>query len=494
MMNPHLFTHLFHEGVIVSTRKLVYDSGSNEDAIKSLMQAQHKAVMKDLRKGTFDDKIDQYLAGTPGLEPRAGADASAPLPRGTRAATEQSPPPEDVIAQAQAAISISEGSPLEIVNEDLSEPIELPLKGSAPPPPPPEDDAPTLLGSGAAAQPAQARTKTAERTSTSQVRQQTPPAGMRAATPPPVPTRAGSQVPRDSGPLIEIIDEESGRRGPRDTAVEEFVDGIPQQRDPSATIPVQRQHRPASHGAAALPPMKSPSRPSIQPPVVQSRAGTPSDEDLSAPVEIYAPAPPSVEPPPGERSERPGQYSVSRKDGQAPIREKTGRIAAINPNSIPAGLSRPRQGGSGQVPVVQSKSGSGAVPVQPTRESSAQIPQGRSQTPSNQPRVPTPQQAPSNRVPTPQSVGGRVHVTAPIANRPNQGSGPNTPNPSSGVVMTRPAVIVGSPQKPPAPPPTQQRVRKAREDEGRGFGQGLISEKSLDEVILAYLSEDAEDK
>jgi hypothetical protein len=38
------------------------------------------------------------------------------------------------------------------------------------------------------------------------------------------------------------------------------------------------------------------------------------------------------------------------------------------------------------------------------------------------------------------------------------------------------------------------RVRKAREDEGRGFGQGLISEKSLDEVILAYLSEDADDK
>jgi hypothetical protein len=56
--------------------------------------------------------------------------------------------------------------------------------------------------------------------------------------------------------------------------------------------------------------------------------------------------------------------------------------------------------------------------------------------------------------------------------------------------MTRPAVIVGAPAKPAVPP----RVRKAREEEGRGFGQGLISEKSLDEVILAYLSEDADDK
>jgi hypothetical protein len=34
-------------------------------------------------------------------------------------------------------------------------------------------------------------------------------------------------------------------------------------------------------------------------------------------------------------------------------------------------------------------------------------------------------------------------------------------------------------------------VRKAREEsEGGMFGQDLISEKSLDEVILAYLSED----
>ena len=53
--SPHLFTHLFHEGVIISTRKLVYDPGANEEAIKALMQAQHKAVMKDLMKGSYPD-------------------------------------------------------------------------------------------------------------------------------------------------------------------------------------------------------------------------------------------------------------------------------------------------------------------------------------------------------------------------------------------------------------------------------------------------------
>ena len=35
IINPHVFTHLFHGGVIISTRKLVYDNGSDEGAIKT---------------------------------------------------------------------------------------------------------------------------------------------------------------------------------------------------------------------------------------------------------------------------------------------------------------------------------------------------------------------------------------------------------------------------------------------------------------------------
>jgi hypothetical protein len=40
-------------------------------------------------------------------------------------------------------------------------------------------------------------------------------------------------------------------------------------------------------------------------------------------------------------------------------------------------------------------------------------------------------------------------------------------------------------------------VRKAQAEEDKGdslFGQGLISEKSLDEVILAYLSDDSSEE
>ncbi|MBK9072059.1 MAG: hypothetical protein IPL79_13805 [Myxococcales bacterium] len=67
---PHIFTHLFHGGVIVHTRKHVYDPGAPEDAVKALMQTQHKTVLRELKANVFDDKIDDYLGATPGLLPR----------------------------------------------------------------------------------------------------------------------------------------------------------------------------------------------------------------------------------------------------------------------------------------------------------------------------------------------------------------------------------------------------------------------------------------
>ena len=96
--SPHLFTHLFHHGVIVSTRKLVYDAGSAEDSIKSLMQAQHKAVLKDLRRGHFDDKIDSYLGGTPGLLPRGGVNLAILSTGGAAAKTDTNPGYHDFVS------------------------------------------------------------------------------------------------------------------------------------------------------------------------------------------------------------------------------------------------------------------------------------------------------------------------------------------------------------------------------------------------------------
>ncbi len=326
------------------------------------------------------------------------------------------------------------------------------------------------------------------------------PAGARSArtvTPPPIPAKAASRaaIQLDSSPEMEIeYGDGSPPRGPRDTAVDHVIDdAVPSMIGPDATIPSDSlprfadavparpgtASRPPSHGAAALPPVRPPSRPAVTPPAVVSRAlpPDPAHRDDSQAIEIYSPSPPSAEPPPGERSERPGQYSVRRKeiasqDTNVPLRERTGR------QPVPAGLGRPRPPGPGR------SSSSSSSPTASRPNPSDGVPRAAS-SPAQSDGVP--QAAVSS------ASARSPHLTAPIVSRTGTGGPSSGPAASGNVVMTRPAVIVGAPPKPPGTP-VPSRVRKAREDEGRGFGQGLISEKSLDEVILAYLSEDADEK
>ena len=62
--NPHIFTHLFHDGTILATKRVDYDPGSDVGVVQKLMQAQHKAMLRDLKQGAFDDKIGRFF-GTP---------------------------------------------------------------------------------------------------------------------------------------------------------------------------------------------------------------------------------------------------------------------------------------------------------------------------------------------------------------------------------------------------------------------------------------------
>jgi hypothetical protein len=64
--NPHIETHVFYEGIIISSRRTPYAdylAEANPDAaVRRLMQDQHKALLKDLRGGALDDKIAEMLA------------------------------------------------------------------------------------------------------------------------------------------------------------------------------------------------------------------------------------------------------------------------------------------------------------------------------------------------------------------------------------------------------------------------------------------------
>jgi hypothetical protein len=506
VLSPHLFTHLFHHGVIVSTRKLDYDAGSAEESIKSLMQAQHKAVLKDLRRGQFDDKIDSYLGGTPGL-----------LPRGVEETLERAGEAE--LAPSAGTVELVAGAPTEqvlpLILDELSEPIivieEAPAPSRATPPPLPArvtERHNALATSAAASGPVPTGSPSA-------------PAAARG-TPGPIDTTLKTAIPAfelsepDLSPEIEIHLLDDGdeavtraRRVTRDTDMQvpstdqgrptlsmehddpsrptlgmglddhrrsaALSDGIPGAIRPSSPSipppppPDSRRigDRPSTINAATLPPARPISRPASRPalssPQVVARplSGDDRQRRESEGIEVYSPAPPSAELPPGER---PGQYAQHKKvSGRIPIEGLKGERERSAGVPIPAGLGRPQRAGTGPT----AKTGTGTpVPSSPTPVPRDPGVRGGSHTEPLRGRVPTP-------------------ARLPVTNRSGAGGS------NSGVVMTRPAVIVGAPQKTSG---TVPRIRKAREDEGRGFGQGLISEKSLDEVILAYLSEDADEK
>lgn len=136
--NPHIFTHLFHGGVILSSRKLDYDAGADDSVVKSLMQAQHKAVLKDLRRGSFDPKIDSYLGSHPELQP-AG---TGPLPvSGAGEAAGPVPVPvadgDQTDPELRADVSAADTAEMELeleIEPDLIEPaVDAIMVPSTPP-------------------------------------------------------------------------------------------------------------------------------------------------------------------------------------------------------------------------------------------------------------------------------------------------------------------------------------------------------------------------
>ena len=75
--NPHIFTHLFHDGTILATKRVDYDPSSDVGVVQKLMQAQHKAMLRDLKAGAFDDKIGRFY-GEPVVRERSAEETTDP--------------------------------------------------------------------------------------------------------------------------------------------------------------------------------------------------------------------------------------------------------------------------------------------------------------------------------------------------------------------------------------------------------------------------------
>ncbi len=562
IINPHVFSHLFHGGVILSTRKLVYDPDATEEVVKALMQAQHKAVLKELRRGAFDDKIDLYLAGSVGLLPRGVAQADTFEP--TPVEDVPAPPPAEL---AEPAMTRADSGPsIEFVDEP-SQPIELdlpppltpslelhdeppldPLAGWPPPPPSGLDADLLALADETERVPVMAMPEISQPMVTE--------AGLRDPRPTPSPAVRVSFVSsrRPSAPLeVVSLDEsllpEPGRSplaGSSDLFGSELTpaalpygERFPPQRpatvpppprtttaprdpgldptmrahrlsptpveltNPTGEPPARSVGRPPSHDTvprlagvpAPTPPVTAPqaarveTNPSTRPlgsrvpqpsyarpssetvprvPILHAtihdddlhNAGLAETEDVA---EVHAAPLPSAAQPPGVQPERPGEYYVTRSKPEAPTARPTvpPRTGSSTTRSDPGARAAARPtGGTFRNP----------VPAPPSPVATRARPLSR----------PPPSGVPSARVDPPRSEP----VTSP-RQPPSRGAPRARPATGAGVVVSRPAVIVGAPSRPISNPGTG-RTRRARET----GADGQVSERSLDEVILAYLSED----
>lgn len=65
--NPHIITHLFVGGNILSTKKTSYadilNSDHLEEVVREIMEEQHKAMLRELKRGVYDPPEERAAAG-----------------------------------------------------------------------------------------------------------------------------------------------------------------------------------------------------------------------------------------------------------------------------------------------------------------------------------------------------------------------------------------------------------------------------------------------
>ncbi|MSP15279.1 MAG: hypothetical protein EXR73_01485 [Myxococcales bacterium] len=72
-------TQLFSSGTVVATRRMLYDAHAEASVVRGLMQAQHKAVLRELKDGVHDERIRLLWGEAPIAAPAIEA-AVSPAP------------------------------------------------------------------------------------------------------------------------------------------------------------------------------------------------------------------------------------------------------------------------------------------------------------------------------------------------------------------------------------------------------------------------------
>ncbi len=381
-----------------------YDPDSEEDMVKTLMQSQHKAVAKDLKLGTFDDKIDSYLGSNPELLPRKG---EAKTRVATEVEVEDPAPPQDDETIRAATDADPTPNEEEAIHSQADEAAS------------PTDEAPSPIDN-ASPSALTADVEDTDTTATTQI--------SRDAT--------GELFGYDTQELSEIA--EKVTRSHNEKVATEKAEIATKTEE----LAKQRELHAEEMFAHARAEISS---------VVEVEVSSNDSERLHVEERV----PKSLDeriPEPISATSRSGSYAIIRPTHNAPE------------EAVTKEPSRPVK-----QPAQQTKKSPRPV-VTPPRQ---RQPTGKQQPPTSRRRASTAQQVSSER------TTGKSPRAATSRRR-------------SSVVVSRPAVIIGAPPKViGGERPRRPSTRKARSNL---FGKDLISEKSLDEVIMAYLSEDGNEE
>ena len=114
--HPHVITHLFHGGSVMASEKSSYsdraDDRDLETLVRGIMESQHKAVLKRLRAGEFDEVICARLGeGVFGEETEPPVETTMATTSTLRAQGDPSPVPVPAEASSDAPPPPDAGRP-----------------------------------------------------------------------------------------------------------------------------------------------------------------------------------------------------------------------------------------------------------------------------------------------------------------------------------------------------------------------------------------------
>jgi hypothetical protein len=138
VQNPHIFTHLFHDGTILATKRLDYDPASEVMAVQKLMQTQHKAMLRELKAGAFDEKISKFLGVA--IQKSSSAEEKAPDEKAQEVTdpevgAKQVAAPEVATKEVAApAVATPEAAAPQVAEPEVSAPLEISFEAE------PDDD------------------------------------------------------------------------------------------------------------------------------------------------------------------------------------------------------------------------------------------------------------------------------------------------------------------------------------------------------------------